>query len=385
MPDDARGINTSADRSAEVARKVERVAALARREGLGGIVLSAQHNFAWLTAGRSNKVDGARETGSGSLLVTADGGRYVLANAIEAPRMTAETLGGLDFELLTYPWVDERANPRLPLECAAEAAGGAPLGADVNTPVARLVEGQLSTLRCLLDSDEVPRYRQLGAVCGHVVGSVVRVARPGTPERDVAQSVSSALGEQHIRATVLLAGGDERIDRYRHPVPTRNVWTRRLLVAVCAERDGQVVALSRLVSLGETAELARRTRAAALVYSALIGASVAGATGADIFSAAVAAYATAGFPGEELRHHQGGAIAYRSREWVAHPKSTDVVTAPQAFAWNPSITGTKVEDTCLLLEDGSLELITPTAQWPQLDVEVRGQRLSLADVLVVHR
>ena len=73
----------------------------------------------------------------------------------------------------------------------------------------------------------------------------------------------------------------------------------------------------------------------------------------------------AGFPGEELKHHQGGAIGYRAREWVAHPRSTEVVHERQAFAWNPTITGTKIEDTALLL-DGRLEIITTSPDWPSI-------------------
>lgn len=381
MPGNARGIHTAPDRSAEIGRKVRRVAELARREGLAGIVLSAQHNFAWLTAGRSSRVDGARETGSASLLVTADERRFVLANAIEAPRMTGEMLADLGFELVTYPWADERAHPALPFERGAHAIGAGPLGVDTGSPAGRLVESHLSALRCQLDPDEIPRYRQLGATCGRVVGAVARAVRPGMLESEIAHLVSAALGAHDIRTTVMLVGGDERIDRYRHPVPTSTPWNARLMIVVCAEREGQVVALSRLVSIDEDAELSRRTRAAAEVYRALIGASVPGATGAEIFAAAGAAYLATGFPGEERRHHQGGAIGYRSREWVAHPASTDVVTPPQAFAWNPSITGTKIEDTCLVHDDGSLELITATPDWPAIDVEVRGQRLGVADVL----
>ena len=381
MPGDASGIHTAPDRAPEIARKVQRVAELARREQLGGIVLSAQHNFAWLTAGRSNRVDAARETGSASLLVTADERRFVLANAIEAPRMMGETLADLGFELVTYPWADERANARLPFERAGEHAQGA-LGADVGSPIARSVEPALSVLRCRLDPEELPRYRQLGATCGRVVGAIARAVRPGMQEIEVTRLVSAALGAQDVRASVLLVGADDRIDRYRHPVPTAATWAKRLLIVVCGEREGQVVAVSRLRTIAGNEDLAGRTRAAADVYAALIGASVPGATGGTIFKAATTAYAAAGFPGEELRHHQGGAIGYRSREWVAHPASTDIVSPPQAFAWNPSITGTKIEDTCLVLEDGSLELVTTTPDWPAIEVEVRGHHLRLADVLV---
>src|SRR5699024_11265804 len=69
---------------------------------------------------------------------------------------------------------------------------------------------------------------------------------------------------------------------------------------------------------------------------------------AELFQAAARAYADAGFASEELRHHQGGATGYRSREWIAHPQSRETVQARQAFAWNPTVTGTKVEETMLV-------------------------------------
>ena len=80
------------------------------------------------------------------------------------------------------------------------------------------------------------------------------------------------------------------------------------------------------------------------------------------------AYTDAGYGDDILRHHQGGAIGYRARDWVAHPQSQEVVEERQAFAWNPTVTGTKVEDTALVLGD-RIEVITSTPDWPSIDIE----------------
>ena len=42
--------------------------------------------------------------------------------------------------------------------------------------------------------------------------------------------------------------------------------------------------------------------------------------------------------------------------------------ARQAFAWNPTIAGTKVEDTALVIGD-SIEIITSTPGWPTIQIE----------------
>ena len=93
----------------EIDEKVERLARLAASRRLGGILLNTQPNFAWLTGGRSNRIDGSRENGSGSLLVSARGERFVVANNIEMPRLQEEALAGLGFTPREYAWTEEQA------------------------------------------------------------------------------------------------------------------------------------------------------------------------------------------------------------------------------------------------------------------------------------
>jgi antitoxin VapB len=186
-----------------------------------------------------------------------------------------------------------------------------------------------------------------------------------------------------ITPLVVLVGADERIERFRHPVATDRPWRQRLLVVLSAERGGQVVALSRMVANGSSEDLANRMRAVTSVFTALLDRTREGATGAELYLAAASAYASAGFPGEELRHHQGGAIGYRSREWVAHPRSGERVAPPQAFAWNPTVAGAKVEDTCVVAADGHVEVVTATPDWPVTEIAVRDQRIRIADALVL--
>jgi antitoxin VapB len=96
---------------------------------------------------------------------------------------------------------------------------------------------------------------------------------------------------------------------------------------------------------------------------------------------AQAAYAAQGFPGEERFHHQGGPTGYGEREWIATPEGTEVVVNNQAFAWNPSMRGGKVEDT-VLLRDGTIENLTPTPELPSLPASVEGSNYVASGVLV---
>lgn len=298
----------------EIDDKVDRLARLAARRGLGGILLNTQPNFAWLTGGRSNQIDGSRETGSGSLLVGARGERFVVANNIEMPRLQEEALAGLGFTPREYAWTREQEDPGTAIAAARAAVGGG-IGCDAPLAGGTLVDGDVAAARALLTPAEVDRYRALGRDLGQVIGEVCRTTAPNLSEIDIAQRVAAAVACIGARAIVNLVAADDRMARYRHPAPTAKPWSRQVMIVVCAQRHGLVAALSRIIVNGAVpGDLERRTAATASVFAALIGATTTGATGADLYRAAAKAYEAAGFPAEETRHHQGGATGYRSRE-----------------------------------------------------------------------
>jgi Xaa-Pro aminopeptidase len=363
--------------------KVDRVARIAHEAGAGGVVLATQRNFSWLTGGQTNRIDGARELGAGSLLITAQGRRFVVANTIEMARLQAEALSGLDFAPVEYPWTDDQANPGgAAIGYARAAISATTLAADWPlTQQAVVVEPALMRARIDLVDEEVARYRELGRDAGTALGFVCGSLRPGLSEREIANGVSAAIDKANARPVVVLVAGDHRIARFRHPLATDRVWRDAVMVVVCVERHGLIVALSRIVSAGPIdSRLRDRTAATARVFSALLEQTREGVTGAELFATAARSYAAAGFAGEEQQHHQGGAIGYRSREWLAHPQSQEIVGLRQAFAWNPSITGSKVEDTVLLVGE-KLEVVTETPGWPAIACAVRNQTLNAAGVL----
>jgi Xaa-Pro aminopeptidase len=367
----------------EIAEKHARVARLLAERDLAGVLVLTQRNFAWLTGGRSNRIDGSRELGAGALLVTRDGRRAVVANAIEMPRLLEEELAGQPYEPIELEWAAEKADAGLVVRAARSIAGDGPLAAD--WPLADLpgVEPAFAAARVPLTAAEVDRFRALGRDAGAAIGELCRRIEPGPSEIEIARWVADAVAAVGARAIVTLVAADDRIDRYRHPVPTARRWQRRLMVVVCAERAGLIVSLTRLISAGRPTEHCRqRTRAAATVFARLLAASRPGVTGRELYDVAAGAYEEVGFAGEERRHHQGGACGYRSRDWFAHPGSTDRVSPPQAFAWNPSITGTKVEETALVTGAG-VELMTSSPDWPSIPIDVGGSTLAAPDVLPV--
>jgi antitoxin VapB len=355
----------------ELEVKTERLVRMLAAENLGGVLLNTQHNFAWLTGGQSNGIDLSRENGAGFLLVTAKGKRRVIANNIEIGRLLAEEISAEDFEPVEIGWQSER-DPAIVIGAARRATDG-DLGCDIGFPETRWIEPSIAGCRFELLPEEIERYRELGRAAGRSLQNVVPRLETGLTETQIARIVRDELATDDIFAVVTLVAADDRIEKYRHPIPTDNVWTNTLLIVVCARRHGLVASLSRMICAGDVPpELQRRTEAAAAVNAALYSATVVGSTSSELYTVAASAYAAQGFGDEINKHHQGGACGYRTRDWVAHPDGGEVVRHHQAFAWNPSITGTKTEETTILGEDG-LEIITASEGFPTIPTFVGGR------------
>ena len=201
----------------ELMEKTERLVRLARESELSGILLTTQTNFAWLTGGGSNRIDGSREPGAGNLFVTADGRRFVIANTIEMPRLLAEEITGGGWESVEYPWTEEHARPETVTRLAQKASGGERIGADWPVAGAIAIDRPITRARNLLTQPEVDRYIRLGADAGRILGEVCRTLEPGEEEGAIAARTASAIATVGARAVVTLVAADDRIERFRHP------------------------------------------------------------------------------------------------------------------------------------------------------------------------
>jgi antitoxin VapB len=365
----------------ELEDKIARLVQMVNDEGLSGVLINSQHNFSWLTCGGSNGIDLSRENGAGFLFVARDARRYVIANNIEMPRLMNEELPeSAEFEPIEITWQEEK-DPEAVLNAARSAPPAADLGCDIGFPETRLIEPSIATCRFQLTPEEIERYRTLGRDAGTAIDDIVPRLAPGQTENEIARLVRDELAARGIYTVVTLVGADERISDFRHPVPTANVWRNTLLIVVCARRNGLIASLSRIVCAGDIpADLQQRTEAATYVNGALYAATRTGASGSGLYSVAAKAYAEKGFADEIDKHHQGGACGYRTRDWVAHPASKDVVRPNQAFAWNPSITGTKTEETGILTDAG-FEVITATDAFPKIPTLVDGREYLSCGIL----
>ncbi|MGA8741641.1 MAG: M24 family metallopeptidase [Terracidiphilus sp.] len=361
--------------NAELDAKHEKLAGWLRENKLSGVLIRRNENVAWLTGGAVElRVLTPCETGVASLLVTAEGKRYYFTTENEAPRLHDEEFGALDFEPVLFPWyADETA-------AAAQKLAGGPLGSD--TPLAGTVSVNLYPLRASLNETEIARYRWLGTQTADATIEALQEVEPGLSEYDLEALTAANLLRRGILPSVYLFAVDDRIYKYKHAVARGARLKKYGMLNLCSRKWGLAISITRFVHFGELpAELDARFKSAAQVNAALLDATRVGATSAELFRAAQAAYTAEGFPGEERFHHQGGPTGYGEREWVATPEGKETVVNNQAFAWNPSIRGGKAEDT-VILHDGKIEWLTATPELPVITAEVNGKVYPAAGVLV---
>ncbi len=347
-------------------RKLAQVRSILAERQLDAVLIKRICNFAWLTDGAANYVGLAADVGAAMLLVTRDA-QYVVTTNIEAARLAAEEpLAALGFELRPTPW-------HTPAAALAGLTAGLRLGADAPHPGAADLSEEFNRLRLHLTSVEGERLRGLGLACGRAMDAAIRRVRPGMTEYKIAGLLSQSAYAQGVVPIVNLIATDERIFRFRHPLPTERRLEKYAMLVLCGRREGLVASITRLIYFGALPdELRRKQEACARIDATFIGRTRPGARVAEILQAGIAAYAATGYGDEWQLHHQGGAAGYQAREYLATPTTTETVHEGQAFAWNPSITGVKSEDTILVGPETN-EVLTAIPDWPTIAVEVDGR------------
>jgi Xaa-Pro aminopeptidase len=337
------------DSTGHMARQ-QRVRKLMDRLGLGALLLRRSANFAWYTGGADNRVDHASPFGVADVLIARDA-EYILTNNIEAPRMREEQTP--DFEVIEHPWHGDEAS------AIREVVGDASLGTDFPLEGALDVSDEIGPLRYVLDSDAIESYRRVGADAAAAVAEAARSLEPGMSEYEAAANLAAACRRRELFSPVLLAAADDRIPRHRHPIPHGKQIERRAMLVVSAERGGLYANVTRIVDLeAPDPEVQRRQRACETILRRMREeATRPGRTLADAFADCRRFYAETDFPEEWRLHHQGGMTGYASREIIATPQTQQEMQVGQAFAWNPSVTGSKAEETFVLTENGP-EVVT---------------------------
>lgn len=325
--------------------KQDRLARVRRELGGAALVITSHEAVSWYLEGVRTHVSLA---GPPVLAVRAgEDGDVLFVADNEVDRLIAEELLPEDAErVVRVPWWIT------PAVAAAEQPGVAEAA----------VASQLRAARAPMLPAERARYRSVGRETARVLTDVLGLVGPEQSERAVAAVVSAELIARGIDPLVVLVAGAQR-GGFRHPLPTVGVLGDRAMVVVCGRRDGLIANATRWIGAPVDEEPLLG------VERAFLDASAPGTRLDEVFEAGIAAYGRFGFgPDEWQRHHQGGPTGYAGRDPRATASTTDLLVENQAFAWNPTAPGLKIEDTMLRTAEG-WEVLTFDERWPSVEYE----------------
>lgn len=360
----------------ELDAKRRRLLIWMEERGWEAVFLTRIANFAWFTGGLEPVIMLSSDRAEAGLLITP-GQSYVVCNSIEHPRLRDEDrLEDQGYAWHASPWYHG-------LPEFDSLVRGLRWASDWPLPGGEDCSGEIARLRFQLLPEESERYRQLGRATGFAIERAARQVRRGMTEMEIAGRLAAEAMREGVTPTMLLVGTDERVFRFRHPIPTSRALESHALLAICARRWGLVASATRLIHLGPLpAELQAKQEACAFVDATYNLSTVVGTVVSDVFQQAAEAYAQVGFPEEWKRHNQGGSAGYESRDYEGTPTCREHVLEEQGFAWNPSITGVKSEDT-IIAHAGGPEFLTTTGDWPTVHVSLNGRAVDRPAILIL--
>lgn len=342
-------------------------------KGYDGVLLGRRDNYTWISGGAKNHVLSSEETGV-AYYVIRKSNIELIADSSDLARMLAEQ-NPLGAEGVLVPWYESVA------EYVKRMTSDGVYVSDTGVGETRNVQEELRELRMILSESEIEKYREIGALCARLVEGVCRDAKVGDSEEKIACMLKCRCLENGISPDCVLVGADERIINYRHPMPTDKKIAKSLMVVLGGEKYGLNISLTRMVYFADIPEeICNRYEKTAYIFACMQRMMADGRSYRGYFEDVQRLYKEAGYDGEWKMHHQGGPTGYACRECVVTPYTDDVIHKGYAYAWNPTIQGTKCEETTYLSDKG-VEIFTETSEWPRKRVDTPYGDFAVADIL----
>lgn len=354
----------------ELQRKLDDVRRLLASESLAGLRLRGVDWWAWATCGGSSSVIMTNEIGVAEVLIT-ERGAWVITNRVEHPRLRDEEIPS-GFDTVVFAWQDTEAADRFVRETTSNGSVASDRPGGDEKPLS----ASMLALKRVMHPEEVERYRKIGRLAAEAMTEVMSRVEPTWTEQRLAGEGANACWSRGLEPTLCLVSGERRGKIHRHPIAKNEPLGSRAMLVFCARGYGLYANLTRFVYFSKpTGEEFDNWTRLQKVEAAVLDATRPGTTISSIYETLKSAYTTVGRAGEIENHHQGGPCGYLSREAIARPSSpsTEKVEAMMPFAWNPSLPGTKLEDTVLALASGAVEILTVDPKWPTLQVGSRAR------------
>lgn len=338
-----------------------------------GVVLGRRDNYKWLTGGYDNAVVTNVEVGVAYLVVT-DKEILLVADSSDSLRMLEEQ-NPLQAKGVLVPWY-QTVEAYLIQMCREKN-----YVADTHIDGTTNIQEMLIDMRMGMDEATLDKYREVGQQCAKIVETIAAESNVGDEEISIANKVKAACIVQGISPDCVLVGSDERILKYRHPMPTKKLIRNSLMIVLGGEKYGLNVSITRMVCFGSIPEeMQERMEKTQYVFAQMQMQMRDNMTYQAYFKKIQEIYESIGYKDEWRMHHQGGPTGYGCREFVVLPECEKILKKNQVYAWNPTICGTKCEETTYFGTSG-IEILTRTEKWPCKNIKTEHGSVNVTKIL----
>lgn len=359
-------------REEDVSRKIEFIRQYMEERKTDGVLLSKVDNFAWITSGARSYVALDDKAGIASVLITKNDA-YILSKNPETERLKREELPR-NFTVIEYPWfakLDDMVN---------NVVDGKHLLYEEDPEFNNF----LLRSRIKLSEYEQERYAEVGTKTACALENAMRSLTPNMTEIQAKSMVESQLAKEGLDVLLVLAFGDESRTLYRHNLARKVEIGKRCFVSVCTKMYGLVISATRTVEFERDEKFESQHEINAQIDSEILDATLTKLSISQVFFEIEKSYASHGYQDEWKLHHQGGITGYNTREIVAAPHLPFQIDDAMSFAWNPTITGTKSEDTYIRTKNEMRLLsMNKNKDWPYLEINVNGRKYERPGILIL--
>lgn len=325
---------------------------------IDGVLLNRRSSFAWFSQGESS-MNFYTDFGLAFIYVDKNDAFCYTANN-EQKRIEDKIFKG-EFPVKSFSWV-EGAPKNI-----SKLIEGKNINGDFSFLSIKEDFANIKKLRYSLSTTHINIARELGKKSAYILENTMKNIKVGLTEFEIEAEIRYSFGKEGIECPVLLIASDENINKYRHPLATDSKANERFMAVLCCRYKGVVIALSRIIYFRKrTDEEKKRDEIICKINSTLISETNVGTSTKTLWDIMLKAYKENGVESEYLNHHQGGAIGFESREWILRPTLEETIVVNQMIAYNPTLIGTKAEET-ILIRDSSKETVTLGNDFPTLN------------------
>lgn len=325
--------------------------------GYDAVILARRDNFAWFTFGGDNKIFYSMDTGYGVLLITRQS-VSLIAQTMDVDRIYDDEMYGLDVEKVALKWNEDSRE-----EKAISMVWGQRIAADVEMEGADFKRDEIFALHLPYTAWEVERYEEVGKLTDEILKNVVDGIKQGQTEQQIAGAMLFEYAKHYSVPKVLLVGSDERIVKYRHPVPSDKKVEKTVLIHAATDIYGMHTNVTRMLCFGEPPKKLKKDYD---LLNTLLASACSllkpGENLATIIEERQNILEEAGCGHEFFNHYPGAQTGY----WFGSADAivnNEIIKETQCFDWFITVTGAKVEELVMAAPQGGT-VLSATGIWP---------------------